>query len=50
MTFIFPYYCHKIEMQKLTSQTEYYEHRGIELETELRDAVNMADTTDRDAR
>jgi len=37
-------------MQKVTSQKEYFMHTIAELEKELRDAIESADTTERDAK
>jgi len=38
------------EIQKLNSQKQYFEHAIAQLEKDLRDAIDAADTTDRDAR
>ena len=38
------------ETQKINSQKEYFEHTIAELEKDLRDAIDSADTTERDAR
>lgn len=38
------------ETQKVNSQKEYFEHAIAELEKDLRDAIDAADTTERDAK
>jgi len=38
------------ETQKLNSQKQYFEHAIAKLEKDLRDAIDSADTTDRDAK
>jgi len=38
------------EIQKLNSQKQYFEQTIAELEKNLQDAIDTADTTDRDAK
>ncbi|XP_045197456.2 uncharacterized protein LOC123552124 [Mercenaria mercenaria] len=40
----------EIEVQKLLKQNEYYERSNNEMETELKDSIQNADTSERDAR
>ncbi|XP_052808013.1 uncharacterized protein LOC128236918 [Mya arenaria] len=40
----------QIEVQKLLKQNEYFERSNNEMETELRDSIQDADTSERDAR
>jgi len=38
------------EIQKVSTQKEYFEHSIAKLEKDLRDAIDAADTTERDAK
>ena len=38
------------EVQKVNTQKEYFEHTIAELEKDLRDAIDSADTTERDMK
>jgi len=40
----------QVETQKIISQKEYFERSIAELDQDLRDAVEAADTTERDAK
>jgi len=40
----------QIEVQKLLKQNEYFERSNNEMEAELSDSIQDADTSDRDAR
>ena len=40
----------QVDIQKLTSQKEFYERSIAEMEGELEEAIENADTTERDAR
>lgn len=40
----------EIEVQKLLKQNEYFERSNNEMETELRESIQVADTSERDAR
>ena len=40
----------QIEVQKLLKQNEYFERSNNEMEAELKDSIQDADTSERDAR
>ena len=40
----------QVDIQRLTSQKEYFDRSTADLERELQDAITNADTTERDSK